>query len=125
LTINEVIERAKEKIEERKSQKKKPLKWHENIVNGVSKRNYNGNFYEINNKIINLSNPLLTDEAKEEIESMMYAPMDTEGRSFENLYRLILEDNITDLINEGFTDKFIAELFSVAPAKIRGFRAGL
>lgn len=30
--------------------------------------------------------------------------------------------SIKDLITEGFTDKFIAELFSVAPAKIRGFR---
>ena len=33
--------------------------------------------------------------------------------------------SIKDLITEGFNDKFIAELFSVAPAKIRGFRAGL
>ena len=33
--------------------------------------------------------------------------------------------SIKDLITEGFTDKFIAELFSVAPAKIKGFRAGL
>lgn len=37
----------------------------------------------------------------------------------------VYNKSITDLINEGFTDKFIAELFSVAPAKIRGFRAGL
>ena len=97
ITINEVKERALAKIEERKQNKKKPLKWHENIVNGVSKRNYNGDFYEINNKIINLSNPLLTDEAKEEMDSTMYAPMDPEGRSFTNLYQYILDDNITDL----------------------------
>lgn len=85
ITINEVKERAQAKIDERISQKKKPLKWHENIVNGVSKRNYNGDFYEINNKIINLNNPLLTQEAKEEMDSTMYAPMDPEGRSFINL----------------------------------------
>lgn len=33
--------------------------------------------------------------------------------------------SIKDLIIEGYTDKFIAELFSVAPAKIKGFRAEL
>ena len=108
ITINEVKERALAKIEERKQNKKKPLKWHENIVNGVSKRNYNGDFYEINDKIINLSNPLLTDEAKEEIDSMMYAPMDPEGRSFTNLYQYILDDNITDLKNHDRFSSFFS-----------------
>jgi 5'-3' exonuclease len=103
VTINEVKERAAQKIQERKDDKKKPLKWHENIVNGVSKRNYQGDFYEINDKIINLSNPLLTDEAKEEMDNTMYAPMDPEGRSLSNLYRYMIDDNITDLTN---TDRF-------------------
>lgn len=103
VTINEVKERAAQKILERQENKKKPLKWHENIVNGVSKRNYNGDFYEINDKIINLSNPLLTNDAKEEMDATMYAPMDPEGRSLSNLYTYILEDNITDLKN---SDKF-------------------
>lgn len=103
VTINEVKERAAQKIQERKDAKKKPLKWHENIVNGISKRSYNGDFYEINDKIINLSNPLLTQSAKEEMDSTMYAPMDPEGRSLTNLYSYILEDDITDLKN---SDRF-------------------
>ena len=103
ITIKEIKERAQQEIEERKKNKKKPLKWHENIVNGVSKRNYNGDFYEINNKIINLSTPLLTDDAREELESMMYTPMDPDGRSFNNLYQYIVEDNIADLLN---SDRF-------------------
>jgi len=103
VTITEVKERAAQKIQERKDNKKKPLKWHENIVNGVSKKRYDGDFYEINDKIINLSNPLLTDAAKEEMDNTMYAPMDPEGRSMENLYRYVLEDNLTELAN---TDKF-------------------
>jgi 5'-3' exonuclease len=112
VTINEIKERAIQKIEERKNDKKKPLKWHENIVNGISKRNYNGDFYEINDKIINLKNPLLTDDAKEEMDNTMYAPMDTEGRSLENLYKLILEDDITDLKN---IDRFSTFFSSFKP----------
>ena len=37
----------------------------------------------------------------------------------------VYNKSIKDLIAEGFSDKTIGELFSVAPAKIRGFRAGL
>ena len=121
ITINEVIERAKEKINERISQKKKPLKWHENIINGVSKRNYNGDFYEINDKIINLSNPLLTDDAKDELDSMMYTPMDPDGRSFENLYKYILEDNITDLINHNRFSNFFSTFKSLIDKEIRRY----
>lgn len=119
--INEVIERAKEKINERISQKKKPIKWHENIVKGVSKKNYNGDFYEINNKIINLSEPLLTEDAKEELDAMMYTPMDPEGRSFENLYKLILEDNITDLIKPERFSSFFSTFKSLSDKEIRRF----
>lgn len=121
ITINEVKERAIEKIEERKSEKKKPLKWHENIVNGISKRNYNGDFYEINDKLINLSNPLLTEEAKREMDDTMYAPMDPEGRSFTNLYQYIVDDNITDLINHNSFSNFFSSFKSLIDKEIRRY----
>lgn len=97
VAINEVRERAKEKVEERINQKKKPLKWHENIVNGVSNNTYPGDFYEINEKIINLAHPLLTQEAEDELKEMMHNVQDPEGRSFENLYTYMLEDGIDEL----------------------------
>lgn len=121
VTINEVKERAVQKIEERKNEKKKPLKWHENIVNGVSKKNYDGDFYEINDKIINLSNPLLTDGAKEEMDATMYAPMDPEGRSLSNLYQYILEDNITDLKNSDRFSTFFSHFKPLIDKEIKRY----
>lgn len=121
ITINEVKERAQNKINERIAQKKKPLKWHENIVNGVSKRNYNGDFYEINNKIINLSNPLLTNEAKEEMDNTMYAPMDPEDRSFTNLYNYIISDNITDLKTPDKFSAFFSTFKSLTEKEIKRY----
>ena len=121
ITINEVKERAAEKIAERKSEKKKPLKWHENIVNGVSKRNYNGDFYDINNKLINLSNPLLTEDAKKEMDETMYVPMDPEGRSFTNLYQYIVDDNITDLINHNSFSNFFSSFKSLIDKENRRY----
>ena len=97
VTLDEVKKRAQEKIDERIQEKKKPIQWHENIVNGVSNKTYDGDFYEINEKIIDLKHPLLTKSAEEDIEAMMYAPLDPDGRSFDNLYAMVIRDGI-----EGF-----------------------
>ena len=121
ITINEIKERALEKIQERKNEKKKPLKWHENIINGVTKRNYDGDFYEINNKLINLKMPLLTKEAKEEMDATMYVPMDTEGRSFTNLYKYILEDDITDLKSNDRFSSFFSTFKSLSDKEVKRF----
>ena len=100
VTVEEVIERARELIKERIDSKKKPLKVHENIVNGVSNKEYDGNFYEINRKLVDLSEPMLTDKAKEDIDVMMHAPIDPEGRSFSNIYKYVKEDGISELYDE-------------------------
>ena len=108
VTIEEVKERAKEKIDERINEKKKPIQWHENIINGVSNKTYDGDFYEINKKIIDLTHPLLTKSAEEDIEAMMYAPLDPEGRSFENLYNMVVRDGIEGLIDiNSFSSFFV------------------
>ena len=122
VAINEVIERAKEKVDERIAQKKKPFKWHENIVNGVSNNPYPGNFYEINEKIINLSHPLLTEEAEQELNDMRYNVQDPEGRSFENLYNYILEDGIDDLADSERFSFFFEPFKVLADKEIRKYQ---
>jgi 5'-3' exonuclease len=97
VTLSEVIEKARKINEERVNNKKKPLKWAENIVNKVTDGCQGERIYEINEKIIDLKNPLMTEESKEMLDSIMYAPMDEEGRSMENLYNLILKYNIDSL----------------------------
>ena len=100
ITIDDVKNKAKLLIEERIANKKKPLKVHENILNGVSNKEYDGDFYEINEKIINLKKPLLTNDAKDEMDAMMHAPQDPEGRSFKNLYQYIIEDKVEELMGD-------------------------
>lgn len=100
VTIDDVKNKAKLLIEERIRNKKKPLRVHENIVNGISNKEYDGDFYEINEKIIDLKKPLLTETAKEEMVAMMHVPQDPEGRSFKNLYKLIIDEEITDLMSD-------------------------
>ncbi len=100
ITIDEVKNKAKLLIEERIRTKKKPFKYCENIINGIPNKEYDGDFYEINEKIINLKKPLLTESAREELLDMMYAPQDPSDRSYGNLYQLIIEDDITELMDD-------------------------
>lgn len=106
VTIDEVKKRAQEKINERIEEKKKPLQWHENIIHGISNKEYDGDFYEINEKIINLKKPLLTKQAEADIEAMMYAPMEPDDDAFANLYKMIVKDNIQDLIDSNAFSRF-------------------
>ena len=106
VTIDEVKEKAQKMIDERVKEKKKPLQWHENIINGVSNKEYNGDFYEINEKIINLKKPLLTKRAEEDIEAMMYAPMEPDDNSFANLYQMIVRDGIENLVDANEFSRF-------------------
>lgn len=106
--LNAIIERSKQLLEERAQNKKKPLKSLENIVNGVTDGCQGDRLYEINQKIIDLSEPLLTDEARESLTDESYGIMDTSDRDIKNVYKLVSEFDLTELTNE---DKF-SSLFS-------------
>lgn len=122
VTINEVKEKAQKCIDERILNKKKPLKWHENIVNGITKGNYDGDFYEINEKIINLKKPMITEKAKDELDNMMYNVQDPEGRSFGNLYQYIVEDDITELRDENKFATFFEPFKSLSEKEIARYK---
>lgn len=106
--LNAIIERSKQLLEERAQNKKKPLKSLENIVNGATNGCQGDRLYEINQKIIDLSEPLLTDEARESLTDELYGIMDTSDRDIKNVYKLVNEFDLTELTNE---EKF-SSLFS-------------
>jgi 5'-3' exonuclease len=101
--LYEVIDRCNKLIEDRVNEKKKPLQVHLNIVNQISDGIHSGNVFEINKKIINLKEPLLSDDAKNMIDDMMYVPIDSDGRSMSNLYKMMIRDDIYELLDK---DKF-------------------
>ena len=120
VTLDEVIDRARMLNEARVSDKKKPLKWCENIVKGVTDGVQGDRLYEINRAIIDLKNPLMSSEAEELISSMMYAPIDPEGRSFDNLYGLINEYGIDDLKDSGKFADFFTEFKFLIDKELKG-----
>ena len=107
LNLSDVMKLSKELLDRRKEEKKKPLKSLENIINGVTDGIQGEKLYEINEKIIDLSQPLLTEYAKKELESTLYTPLDTSDRSIKNVYKIISEYKINDLMDENkFGDVF-------------------
>lgn len=119
--LSEIIEKAKQINEQRISDKKKPLKWAENIVNRVTDGVQGEKIYEINKKVIDLKHPILTDEAKELMDAMMYAPIDGEGRSLSNLYKILVDENgIDEFRDENRFSSFFYEYKVLMNREING-----
>lgn len=106
IDLDFIINKAKTINEERVKDKKKPLKVCENIVNKVTDGIQGEGIYEINRKIMDLKNPLIHDDAINELNEIINAPIDGEGRSFENLYNLIVRDDILDLLDSNRFSNF-------------------
>jgi DNA polymerase-1 len=71
----------------------------QNFLTGVTKLGVFGDeFFEINNKMVCLDDPILTDDAKIGIISLIKENLDSEGRSYKNMMRLMQEDGIFSLI---------------------------
>lgn len=98
VTLEEVINHAKEMENERLKNRKPKLIVLENIINGVTTGIQGDMIYEINEKIINLKKPLVNEEAINELNSLSYAPIDPEGRSYENVYRILEKNGVNELI---------------------------
>ena len=97
VTVEEVVERAKELADERVKNKQKEKKVLYNIINQITDGSHPENkLYEINRIIMDLKNPLLTDEAIEGLNDMMYAPMDVSDRKIDNVYKLVLKYNLDE-----------------------------
>jgi 5'-3' exonuclease len=98
MTLDEIFEQGKLIQEERGV---KPFKVIDNIIKGISKGVHRGPFYEINQKIIDLNQPLLTEEARESIKNLVELPLDPEGRDYKNVLKMMLEDGVMYAIPGG------------------------
>lgn len=105
--IDDIVEHARLINEERVKEKKKPLKMLSNIIDKVSDSSQGDKIYETNWKVIDLTHPLMTEEAIEGMESYIGAPLDAEGRDYTNIYNIISENGMVDMMDESkFGDFF-------------------
>lgn len=99
-TLNEILERAQAIQTDRLQHKKKPLKSLENMLKRVTDGEQGKDIYEINEKIIDLKEPLLTEDAIKSLNEELYAPIDPDGRELKNIYQIINDNDMIKLQDE-------------------------
>lgn len=89
-SIDDILTHAEELIKE--ETKNKTLK---NLIDGVTKNGtYGKEILDINKKIVDLSNPLISEEGKDEIDLYYREELDPEGRGYKNLIKYMMEDGL-------------------------------
>jgi 5'-3' exonuclease len=94
ITIGEIIKKSNEIFESDKNNKTIT-----NLLTGNTKLGILGDeFFDINEKIVSLDNPFLTDEAKSDIGILISEDLDPEGRSYKNTMKMMMEDGIFNVL---------------------------
>lgn len=89
-SVDDILRRTEELQSE--GDKRKIL---ESIITGKTKRGVLGKeFFDINKKVVDLSDPMISDEGKEEVELYYSEELDPEGRGYQNLMRMMMKDGI-------------------------------
>jgi 5'-3' exonuclease len=90
ITIQEVIDKSNKMFEEDKNNKTVA-----NLLTGVTKYGVFGEeFFTLNESIVSLDQPFLTDEARETITALINEELDPEGRSYKNTMKMMMEDGL-------------------------------
>jgi 5'-3' exonuclease len=94
MTLQQVIDRTNLLFEEDRYNKTIT-----NLLTGVTKFGVLGDeFFDINNRIVSLENPFLTDEAREDILELINGVLDPEGRSYKNTIKMMTEDGLFKIL---------------------------
>ena len=99
--------RASELQDIRLDNKKKPLKVLTNIIETITDGIQGNDMYLINEAIMDLKNPLMTEESIEELDNLIGAPLDFDNRSMKNVHKLMESDKIVDIIREHNMDDYL------------------
>ena len=88
-TMEEILDCA------RNIPQKKPIKTLVNLLEGKTKSTIFGEQFYLTNKIIvDLNNPLITDDGKELVEQILTDTIDPTDRGYKNLMRMMMEDGL-------------------------------
>lgn len=97
VTITDILTKAETLLKEDKDNKVL-----QNLLSGKTKTGvYGEEFFIINEKIVDLSKPLITDEAKELVELYYQESLDPDGRGYKNLLKMMMQDGFFKFLPKG------------------------
>jgi len=104
MSVRNICKRADEINQQRKAEKKKPFKALENLLNSIER-------LKTNYKLMNLKEPILTNQAIEELEQLEM-PLSPEDRGSKNLYKMMVEDGFLTVYKSTFVN-YVEPFYSV------------
>jgi 5'-3' exonuclease len=104
LTYDDILDKTKILIKEREENKKKPLQVFNNIIKGI---NTDGEvlgtkLYEVNDKIVNLMEPMMNKQAIHELKEISELPIDDYDRGSKNLLEYMKKDGFLSFYFKNF-----------------------
>jgi 5'-3' exonuclease len=97
VSFYDILQKGEELLKEQKDNT--ALK---NLLTGKTKEGIFGDeFFEINKKIVDLSEPLISEEGKELVESYYSESLDPDGRGYKNLIRMMMDDGLFKYLPKG------------------------
>lgn len=97
VTITDILTKAEDLLKE--DRENKIL---QNLLSGKTKSGIFGEeFFTINEKIVDLSNPLITEDAKELVELYYRESLDPDGRGYKNLIKMMMNDGFFKFLPKG------------------------
>jgi 5'-3' exonuclease len=100
LTLNDIIDEAKKQQETRLSSKQKPLKVLDNIINSITDGVQGTRIYEINELLVNLKKPMLTEDGISDLEQLINGTLDASGRDLKNVLMYMERDGLDKTIGD-------------------------
>jgi DNA polymerase-1 len=97
VSFTDILKRGEELLKEQKDNT--TLK---NLLTGKTKEGIFGDeFFEINKKIVDLSEPLISEEGKELVMTYYSESLDPDGRGYKNLIRMMMKDGLFKYLPKG------------------------
>ena len=97
VSYTDILTKAEDLLKENKDNQ--TLK---NLLTGKTKSGiFEQEFFQVNEQIVDLSNPLLTDEDKKEIVEIVNETLEQEGRSYRNIIKYMVEDGLFKYLPKG------------------------
>ena len=97
VSFTDILTRGEEILKEQKDNT--ALK---NLLTGKTKEGIFGDeFFEINKKIVDLSEPLISEEGKELVRAYYSESLDPDGRGYKNLIRMMMDDGLFKYLPKG------------------------
>jgi 5'-3' exonuclease len=108
VSLHEIIAEAQKLSDNRVAEGKKPLSALTNILNSVTDGVQGKKLYEINDELVNLRKPKLTEDAKERFLAMKTEPAPQDA-DFKEVYQMVKRDGLDELIREYYMSDYFLQ----------------